>query len=418
MPKQYERHNSDVYFHKSVYNAKDKNNYLNYLDQLNKKSIDNAEKKNENFENESFKNDKQEACLNSFVDKRENFLSSYNQGNKSSRNKKSDNFNLSHQDSIKEKDLFRKTTNPTAFKKLDNLGLEYFKVNSKTNNPIKIKCNNSNDIINYHNNLNQNKDGSEPKSLLASLKTLGLEYKRLINDSHTERAENPHLIPNPKLIGREMLKSDIFFQKGFSFKENYKIKNNLEKFNSNLSESNLINKNFLNNTANNFNSPSKFDPNKYRDSDIFLLKNNENSIAKIGEKHLLRETSTETIKNKFNITSRSNSEWAPKNKIVSLMNHESTNYDIFNAQMKKKFLTKTDIISMANGSNPNKIQKCISEIIDLTRVGVPNANKEYLKAFENDSTVFRKHGNIGESFFNLHKEYRNICDKPFAKKLV
>ena len=81
--------------------------------------------------------------------------------------------------------------------------------------------------------------------------------------------------------------------------------------------------------------------------------------------------------------------------MISLINHESTYYDIFNAQMKKNnFYTKNDIISFANGSDPSKKQKGLSEIVDLTRVGVPNLNKEFLKAYENDNSIFRKRGNI------------------------
>ena len=81
--------------------------------------------------------------------------------------------------------------------------------------------------------------------------------------------------------------------------------------------------------------------------------------------------------------------------MISLINHESTYYDIFNAQMKKNnFYTKNDIISFANGSDPSKKQKGLSEIVDLTRVGVANLNKEFLKAYENDNSIFRKRGNI------------------------
>ena len=418
MPKQYDRNNNNLYFYKSFYNAKEKNNFLKSSNAENKNNNSNIiNKVNANIEinnkvQDQLNSEREEAIEakeKSFDFGLKNESNEIKDKNNNSRNKDNKDIN-----SIKDKDSFCKKS--SDFGKIDNFGLEYFKVNSKTNNPIKLNHKDNNKGNNINGNLKIiSKEAPEPKSLLVSLKNHGLEHQRLIKESIDQTIKNPHLIIYPKKISKEMFKSDIFFQKELSYREDYKLNNNFEKFISNVNnEANKIHKN-LNNTALNF---YKTESHKYQDSDIFLLKNNETSVSKIDENHLLRENSSNLNKNKFNITSRSNSEWVPKNKILSLMNHESTNYDFFNPQMKKNFYTKIDIFTFANGSNPNKIQKGISEMIDLSRVGAPNMNKEYLRAFENDKTIFRKRGNIGESFSNLHKEYRNICDNPFAKKLI
>lgn len=394
MPKQYNRNIDDLYY-KSFYNQKRKDNISKYIDEVVKGNDDDITFINNN---ENKNNEKERVAL-------------INNGNlineQSLKIENKDKSHLKDCNSFKEKGLFiRKSSN--ALKKVDNIGLKYHKIDSKNNIAIKLNISNGNkhsSDLNYKN---------EPKSLLASLRNHGLEHKRLIKNSLNERLKNPYSIVDSKQVSKQMLRSDIFFQKDLSFKENYKINNNFEKFNSNLSKASVNNKS-LNQTAFNKNL---FDTNKYHDSDIFSVKNNETSLNKIGEKYLLRDNSGVIFKNSYNITSRSNSDWVPENKIISLINHESTNYDFINPLVKNKLCKKDDVITQSNPFNPNNIQKCIGEIIDLTRNGSPNPNKEYLKAYKNDNTVFRKRGQIAESFGNLHHEYKGICDKPYVKKLI
>jgi len=305
------------------------------------------------------------------------------------------------------------------FKKVDNTGLEYFKVNSKSNNfqTFLNKRSNNQDTKKPLESLKKNlgpiceNERNESKSLFESLKAHGYEYKNLIKEAFDQRNKLSQLVPNSNIISKHMNKSDIFFNKDSSHDE----KNLTQLFNkSSISPIKIRNldKFRFYNTSN----IVKMENHKYKDSDIFQVKNNSISLNKIGEKHLFREYKDYiNKKNNITCTSRSNSEWGPKNNVISLMNHESTNYDFFNPLIKKKFFTKEKVISLANGFNPNKIQKSISEISDLTRVAYPNFNKDFKKAFENDSTIFRKKMSVCDSFNNLYKEYENLCNKPFVK---
>lgn len=68
------------------------------------------------------------------------------------------------------------------------------------------------------------------------------------------------------------------------------------------------------------------------------------------------------------------------------------------------------------GSNPVHRQKCITEFVDLTRNFVPNYNKDFVDAIHKEERIFAKNQNMCSNFLNLHKEYKNLCDKPFYKK--
>ncbi len=150
MPKQYERgDNGDLYFHKSFYNSKVKNNYLSYLTGINKNKIEkkyenNQEENNNEITNKTIAVNYNQENLLQPQEANKAYQNSCIEESKQSRNKYKDNFNFEHKDSYKEKDLFRKTSS-TAFKKVDNFGLEYFKVNAKTNKSIKINT----DLIIY-----------------------------------------------------------------------------------------------------------------------------------------------------------------------------------------------------------------------------------------------------------------------------
>lgn len=446
MPIQYIRNNNDNLFYKSI-NNKSKNEFNN----LNK-TVSNINTKYKN-EFEDTNNNNKLSNMTVYANKihRENPISKLEEFQEHTPNiikfNKKENFesinkkNFNDDESINEnkknksdKNIFSKSN--VKFKKIDNHGLEYFKLNPKSNikfeNLINSKIQNDKKVMvnydvnkanNYNNDNNVISHKAESKSFLVLLKNHGLQYNKIIMNSHVDGRQFHELGSNQKLINKKMTDSDVFFLKENSYNKTIKTNNNE---NINLNYDNLVkNYNILNESIKkeNFKSENykKIERHKYVNSDIFSLKNDQTSLNKIGEKYLFRENnsminSEEFIKAKFNSSSRSRSEWAPKNNITSLMNHESTNYDFFNSKIKKRFLTKANITNMANGFNPNKIQKSISEILDLNRVGVPNSNKVYVKAFEDDKNVFKRKNNVCQDFSNLYKKYQNLCEKPFVIK--
>lgn len=350
-------------------------------------------------------------------------------------------------DNITEKKFSQTHVN---FKKINNIGLENFKnnkiqnieknsKNNKSNNNFDKFINKKNSVVtkikeNEANmameNIIMNVSNQERENLLKNMEQSARNYDKAIKEACLENIKK---IPNPFLKSKEtnkkMTESDIFFiQKDHVFNNKHNdfpssSNNNCdynEKNNCNINNiPNIINnkKNKSENNNNNYEN-SKFPvpvPNnyKYRDSDIFNLKNNEVAINKLGEKYLMRKNFN-TAK-KYSTSSKSNSEWMPNENVKSIINHESVNYDILNCVRKKTLPTKSQIYnSYCVGANA---QKGLSEIVDLTRVGVPNTNQEYLKAFNADNRLFMKQKDICDSFNDLYKEYKNLCEKPFVKKL-
>lgn len=278
-----------------------------------------------------------------------------------------------------EEDLNIYNNNENNFQKFKN---PHININPRRiNTAIDLKLKNSSDL--------RNNFPTQKINISTNQKSCGLEYERLIKTSHDNRMKNMDIIPNSKLIGQKMLDSDIFF----------------------LTEKNKTTENFskLNNRIN---SSYKID---YLDSDIFIMKNNEMSLKKIGEKNLFNEKKVENI---YSTSSKSNSEWSPRVTHKSLINHQSCEYDIFNSKIKKKTFTKNIICKEAQGINPAAFQNPVSGYVDKLRGGVKNVNKEYLKAFEKDEKIFFKKRENCSDFMDLFGQYQNLCDRPFVKKLI
>ena len=281
----------------------------------------------------------------------------------------------------------------------NNLELNEKKIEKKNNfmNFINNQNFNSNNQVLKNSNIssqNKNEQNRFTKNFLKNIKNNGLEYTKMIKDCHdTQKNKFLYLIPNSKVISKQMLESDIFFSN--------------EKFNQRI---HLYNNE--NSKKKSFGEKKNIHDNINNDSDIFLLKRNQISNDKIGEKYLLKEN--KEIYNKYNISSRSNSEWYPKIHKNGVINLNSTNYDILNPMLKIKnfdneFLDKSKV---------NNIKKSISEFNDLSRVYVPNNSKNYLIALNNNEKSFRKNINVCDSYNNLSKMYNNICEKPFVKKIT
>lgn len=230
---------------------------------------------------------------------------------------------------------------------------------------------NSEDLL--HNSRNKKNIDSFDKWMPKNLK----EHERQIKTANS-RSENINTHTLVKEIKRKMLQSDIFFSNQAGEPNRKQIKHN-----------------------------------DYQTSDIFMKKNDKVNLNKNGEVYLQ--------KNKvslFNSSSRSNSEWHPKNSYPTLLNHCSTDYHILNPGVKHISKTKKDLDNSRNGCNPVFRQKSLCEFIDLTRVGVPNPNKEYLNALKKCPRGFGRDSNLCSSYYDIHSKYQGLCEKPFVKKFI
>lgn len=224
-------------------------------------------------------------------------------------------------------------------------------------------------------------------------------YERLVKTSHaTTRKEDPfasRLVVLPmKEIKQKMLDSDIFFNK--------KTQNIGENFE-------IVRENYLQRKQKN-----------YHDSDIFMIKHNETALNKDGESKYLDAKGNNVKKSVYNVSSRSNSEWHPKSAFPSLLNHTSSEYHILNRNVKNISKTKQQVYDDAKAVNfdPVHRQKSLCEFIDLTNVGVPNPNKEFLAAYNKTKNPFHLSSNLCATYLDIHKPNRNISERPFVKKLV
>lgn len=242
-----------------------------------------------------------------------------------------------------------------------------------------------------------------PKNAYEAQKNSAKEYERMIKTSHEQRREGKQFIPNTKLINQKMLESDIFF-----------VSNKTEE------KFNMYGSRNPRQSSNNFYNSNNMDvnnnPKDHLTSDVFLQKNNEASKKKIGEKYLFNGNNY--LKIGYYPSARSNSEWSPRSQVKSFMNYNSCEYDLFNPYMKKSVFTREKIQNEANGMNPVYRQNSITEFVDLTRNFVPNYNKEFVKAIGKEERIFSKKQDLCVNFLELHKEYNNICEKPFIKKMV
>ena len=210
------------------------------------------------------------------------------------------------------------------------------------------------------------------------------EQERLIKTAHAPRADNisnnsnklqPQMpVVSVKEIKMKMYESDIFFSRQPSSENKHLVK--------------------LNN---------------YQTSDIHMKKNDSVNLKKNGEVYLLKNKTS-----LYNTAFRSNSEWHPKNSYPTLLNHCSTDYHILNPGIKHISKTRKDIDG-GKEFNPVLRQKSLCEFIDLTRVGVPNPNKEYLNAFKKNPKCFARESNICSAYLDIHGKYVGLCDKPFVK---
>ena len=160
---------------------------------------------------------------------------------------------------------------------------------------------------------------------------------------------------------------------------------------------------------------------KYKDfqnSDIFLQKNDLTSILKSGEEYLFKPKKSNIYSN----TQESNSKWEANTKIPTLLNHSSKEYNIVKPKLiamdntKEKILTECNNkrnVNIVNDYNPIYRQKSLCEFIDITRVGGPNANKDYRNTYSKFPDCFKKRSDICGTTDDMFNTYKNLINKPF-----
>ena len=167
---------------------------------------------------------------------------------------------------------------------------------------------------------------------------------------------------------------------------------------------------------------------EYRLSDIFNIKNDSKNLSKSGEIYLFKNPK----KIRYNISCESNSKWKMHdNKIPSLTNYSSKEYNILNPRNKGIAFTKENlmiecenkkdkdskIINNINCINPTHKRKGLTEFFDITRNGATNSQNNYINAYNSNPKCFYKNNDICTSYYNIHSQYNNICQKPFYKNL-
>ena len=143
----------------------------------------------------------------------------------------------------------------------------------------------------------------------------------------------------------------------------------------------------------------------HQKSDIL---NQENNWEKSSEQYLLNNKAKE-----YSITSHSKSDWIPKTSTNSVINHASVPYNIVSGT-KGVTRSRQDIKNA-----PLFKKRMLCEYYDyLAPLIKPNPNLEMYNAYKTNCDVFRKTKDYCGTFFDNHKNYDNLCTKPFKKKLV
>lgn len=154
----------------------------------------------------------------------------------------------------------------------------------------------------------------------------------------------------------------------------------------------------------------------HMESDIFNLKDSQITKDKSGETYLYRPPKREA----YTTSKESGSQWHVKNnEMPTLSNCTSVNWSLLSPGSKSISKTKEEIeacCKRANSSfNPIYRQKGLSEFIDLTRVGAPNPNKPFIESMARTYNCFRKRSDICSTYNDIHRMYRDLCDRPFVK---
>ena len=214
----------------------------------------------------------------------------------------------------------------------------------------------------------------------------GLEYINLLIKNYNKKSD----LLNYEIYKKRMNKSDIFF----------------------INEKNE--ENFFNNYTQKYKKLVNFN----NDSDIFLIKNDDNSIKKSGE--ICFNTNKNVNKIKYSANSESKTGWGLKVLKPSLINCNSSDRNLFNYRIKNINHTRKEIENDCklrhNNFNPTFKQKGLSEFYDLTnRKDFYDNNQDYLEKYNQYPNIFHKNEDFCNESFKIYKSYKNLLDEPFKR---
>ena len=218
----------------------------------------------------------------------------------------------------------------------------------------------------------------------------GLEYINLLIKNYNKK-EFSNYLNYSQIYKKRMDQSDIFFTN-----EKQKKENNFNIYKTDKYK-NLVN----------FNN----------DSDIFLKKNDENSIKKSGEICFNTKKNNSLIK--YSANSQSKSGWGLKVLKPSLINCNSSDRNLFNYRIKNINHTRKEIENDCklnyNNFQPTFKQKGLSEFYDLTNKKDSYDNKDYLDKYKQYPNIFHKNEDFCNESFKIYKSYKNLLDEPFKR---
>ena len=156
---------------------------------------------------------------------------------------------------------------------------------------------------------------------------------------------------------------------------------------------------------------------KYLDSDIFNQRHECNIIKKSGEHSFFEGNKTK--KEMYNSNNETLLGWKLRKPMPSFLNYTTSQFHLFNRDMKNTSKTKENIINevkaINKNFNPTHKQKGLTEFIELSSASASNINVDYNKAISENPNIFKKKNNISSEFNDIYSHYINICDKPFQK---
>ena len=322
--------------------------------------------------------------------------------------------NLNRVNSIKRDKIKKKDSN--NFNNIE----KYIKINKSYNNNDNKKEENKNDINNFNINNKSQKPLKNENNNKFKIRTL------IKNENKADiKVRKDRWFPKGYASYELLVKQPKSFKKRFK-KDNYLYKNysiTLKEIRDKAYKSDIF---FMKNPSEKEVS-FKYEliKNNHQNSDIFNIKNDEQNLLKSSEKYLYKNINGE----RYHITRESNSKWKPSANIPTFINYSSKEYNILNpgkkglSSTKEKIIQESEnrkdansvMINNVNYMNPIYRQKGLAEFIDITRNGASNPGKDFIRTYYSNPKCFFKQDEACNTFNDCHLQYKNICNKPFAK---
>ena len=108
----------------------------------------------------------------------------------------------------------------------------------------------------------------------------------------------------------------------------------------------------------------------------------------------------------------SKSEWEPKKNELSMINHESVKYYIYNPGAKTNFITKEEVVNQCNKKIPTARNQILGDYINQTQSASSKVNKEYIKYYNSNKNCFRTKKNLCNQYGDLYCKYKPLFEWP------